>query len=89
MFKVAVVPIEAEDMDDNQVATPLQQIITLPGFALIVSMNHTLGDGHTYYKLYGMLSADTDIEVLNPVRVAGFEEAKTEVIGEKENAMFK
>jgi hypothetical protein len=50
LFKVAVVPIEAEETDDNQ-ATPLQQAITLPGFALVVSMNHTLGDGHTYYKL--------------------------------------
>jgi hypothetical protein len=87
LFKVAVVPIEAEETDDNQ-TTPLQQAITLPGFALVVSMNHTLGDGHTYYKLYGMLSADTDVEVLDPVRVADFEEAKTEVIGEKENAMF-
>jgi hypothetical protein len=87
LFKVAVIPIEAEETDDNQ-ATPLQQAITLPGFALVVSMNHTLGDGHTYYKLYGMLSADTDVEVLDPVRVADFEEAKTEVIGEKENAMF-
>ena len=87
LFKVAVVPIEAEEMADDQ-ATPLQQAITLPGFALIVSMNHTLGDGHTYYKLYGMLSADTDVEMLEPVRVAGFEEAKTEVIGKKENAMF-
>jgi hypothetical protein len=85
LFKVAVVPIEAEETDE---ATPLQQAITLPGFALVVSMNHTLGDGHTYYKLYGMLSADTDVEVLDPVRVADFEEAKTEVIGEKENAMF-
>jgi len=87
LFKVAVIPIETEETDDNQ-ATPLQQAITLPGFALVVSMNHTLGDGHTYYKLYGMLSADTDVEVLDPVRVADFEEAKTEVIGEKENAMF-
>ena len=87
LFKVAVIPIEAEDAIDNS-RTPLQQAMTLPGFALVVSMNHTLGDGHTYYKLYGMLSADTDVEVLNPVRVAGFEEAKTEVVGEKENAMF-
>jgi len=87
LFKVAVIPIETEETDDNQ-ATPLQQAINLPGFALVVSMNHTLGDGHTYYKLYGMLSADTDVEVLDPVRVADFEEAKTEVIGEKENAMF-
>ena len=35
-----------------------------------------------------MLSAETDVEVLNPVRVAGFEEAKTEIVGKKENAMF-
>jgi hypothetical protein len=88
LFKVAVVPIEAEDMDDNQATTPLQQTMTLPGFALVVSMNHTLGDGYTYYKLYGMISAEKEVEALDPVRVADFEEAKTEVIGEKENAMF-
>ena len=87
LFKVAVVPIEAKENAGDQ-STPLQQAITLPGFALIVSMNHTLGDGHTYYKLYGMLSADTNVEMLEPVRAAGFEEVKTEVIGKKTNAMF-
>ena len=87
LFKVAVVPIEVEETDGTQ-ATPLQQAMTLPGFALVVSMNHTLGDGHTYYSLYTMLSSDTDVEALDPVRVAEFEEAKTEVIGAKENAMF-
>jgi hypothetical protein len=87
LFKVAVVPIEEVEADDNQ-PTPLQGAITLPGFVLVVSMNHTLGDGHTFYKLYGMMSADADVAVLDPVRVAGFEEAKTEVVGEKENAMF-
>ncbi|MGL1862366.1 MAG: hypothetical protein OCC46_07570 [Pseudodesulfovibrio sp.] len=87
LFKVSVVPIESEEVGDNE-ATPLHQAITLPGFALVVSMNHTLGDGHTYYKLYGMLSSDTDVVALAPVRVADFEEAKIEVIGEKENAMF-
>ena len=35
-----------------------------------------------------MLSADTDVVGLEPVRVADFEEAKTEVIGKAENAMF-
>ncbi len=86
-FKVAVVPVEAAETDDSKDA-PLQKAITLPSFAVVVSMNHTLGDGHTYHKLYGMLSADTDVEALDPVRVSGFEEAKTEVIGEKESAMF-
>jgi len=87
LFKVAVIPIESGKEEHKQL-TPLQQAMTVPGFALVVSMNHTLGDGHTYYKLYGMLSADTDVEVLDPVRVTGFEEAKAQVIGEKENAMF-
>lgn len=87
LFKVAVIPIEVGKTEDKQ-TTPLLQTMTLPGFALVVSMNHTLGDGHTYYKLYRMLSADTDVEVLDPVRVTGFEKAKAQVIGEKENAMF-
>jgi len=87
LFKVAAIPIKAEETDTDSSA-PLQQAMTLPGFALVVSMNHTLGDGHTYYKLYDMLSGDADVEALNPVRVAGFEESKAAVVGEKENALF-
>ena len=88
LFKVAVVPIEAAANGSDQ-SMPLQQTMTLPGFALVVSMNHTLGDGHTYYKLYSMLSEDCDVEELDPVRLSGFEAAKTDVIGKKEAAMFK
>ncbi len=88
LFKVAVIPVKAEATDTDS-PMPLQQAMTEAGFALVVSMNHTLGDGHTYYKLYGMLSADTDIEALDPVRVDGFEAAKTQVVGEQESAMFK
>lgn len=87
LFKVAVVPVEPAGVDDGQ-AAPLRGAMTSPGFALVVSMNHTLGDGHTYYKLYGMLSADSVVEALDPVRVEGFEEAKSEVIGQAESAMF-
>jgi hypothetical protein len=87
LFKVTVIPLAA-DAGAQGGATPLQQAITLPGFALVVSMNHTLGDGHTYYSLYGMLSAEADVAALNPVRVAGFEKAKSKVIGDKENALF-
>jgi hypothetical protein len=88
LFKVAVVPVESGTTESDQ-ATPLQQTITLPGFALVVSMNHSLGDGHTYYKLYGMLSTDSEVDELDLVRVSGFEEAKTEIIGLKETAMLK
>ena len=87
LFKVTVIPIAAEETDDSQ-AAPLLRAMTLPAFALVVSMNHTLGDGHTYYRLYGMLSADAGVEALDPVRLENFEEAKAGIIGEKENAMF-
>ena len=87
LFKVAVVPVEA-GADEGDQSLPLQQALDLPGFALVVSMNHTLGDGHTYYNLYSMLSADSEVDKLDPVRVDGFEAAKTEIIGEKETAMF-
>ena len=87
LFKVAVVPIEAQARGCVQ-SMPLQQTIALPGFALIVSMNHTLGDGHTYYKLYRMLSVDSEVEELDPVRVSDFEDTKTDIIGKKETAMF-
>lgn len=85
LFKVAVVPLEEST---DSAGTPMQSSVTLPGFALVVSMNHTMGDGHTYYRLYGMLDADQEVEALDPVRVSDFEEAKIEVIGEKESAMF-
>lgn len=88
LFKVAIVPIEAGAENGDQ-SMPLQHTIALPGFALVVSMNHTLGDGHTYYKLYSMLSADSEIEELNPVRVSDFEAAKTDITGKKETAMLK
>jgi len=47
LFKVAVVPIETKTEGVDQ-PMPLQDSITLPGFALVVSMNHTLGDGHSW-----------------------------------------
>jgi hypothetical protein len=87
LFKVAVVPLEAESKGNVQ-PMPLQKTITLPGFGLVVSINHTLGDGHTYYKLYNMLGMDSEVETLDPVRVEGFEKAKTDIIGEKETAML-
>jgi hypothetical protein len=86
LFKVAVVPLE--ESTDGAGPAPMLDKLRLPGFALVVSMNHTLGDGHTYYRLYKMLDGDQGVEALDPVRVAGFEEAKTRIIGKNENAMF-
>lgn len=55
--------------------TPLWQVSLIPdkeepeqGFALIVSCNHSLLDGHGFYKIYNMLSNDAEVESLSPVR---------------------
>lgn len=88
LFKVAIVPVET-GAGESDTSRPLQRAIALPGFALVVSMNHTLGDGHTYYQLYRMLSADSEIDELDPLRVTGFEAAKTIIIGDKETGMLK
>jgi len=85
LFKVAVVPVET---DDDAAVTPIGSRVRLPGFALVVSMNHTVGDGQTYYSLYGMLGAGTEVEALDPIRAPGFEKAKTEVVGETESALL-
>lgn len=37
--------------------------------ALLISMNHTLGDGHTYYSIYKMFDPSCPIVALNPERV--------------------
>ena len=37
-------------------------------FALVVSMSHNIGDGHTFYSLYKMLCADREVKSLNPTR---------------------
>jgi hypothetical protein len=83
MFKISIVPLS-----NMQGSAPLQHVMSKNGFALVVSMNHILGDGHTYYKLYDMLNEGVEIESMDPVRKEGFEEEKTKVIGKKETAML-
>ena len=39
-----------------------------PGFALVVSLAHILGDGHTYYQLWNMLTNATRVEALSAGR---------------------
>jgi len=38
-------------------------------FGVFVSMNHILGDGYTFYKIHGMLSADAEVSAMNPARM--------------------
>jgi len=83
LFKLSVIPISNTDGNG-----PLQNIISENGYVLVVSMNHTLGDGHTYYKLFNMLSEGAEVESLDPVRKDGFEEEKTKIVGAAENGML-
>lgn len=55
-------------------------------FALVVSLSHTIGDGATYYQLYGMLSSASRVRALSPVRNTRFEAKKREIIGGQEDA---
>ncbi|KAG1675756.1 hypothetical protein FOA52_012412 [Chlamydomonas sp. UWO 241] len=55
--------------------TPLWRVCVVPDahdpggrFALVVSANHSLLDGHGYYAVYNMLCAKADVRALSPVR---------------------
>ncbi|GAB5364482.1 hypothetical protein AAMO2058_000974300 [Amorphochlora amoebiformis] len=53
-------------------------------FALVVSLNPILGDGHTYYKVYRMLGRNHKIESLNPERKPEAYAAMDKMLGEEE-----
>jgi len=50
-------------------------------FAVMVSMSHLLGDGHTYYSLYGSLNTGTEPVVLNVNRQFGSDRKGVEAVG--------
>ncbi|KAL7548160.1 hypothetical protein ACHAWF_011459 [Thalassiosira exigua] len=53
-------------------------------FALIASMSHVLGDGHTYYRIYNMLAGCAPIVALNPQRDLMFGHKVAEIMGRQE-----
>jgi hypothetical protein len=58
-------------------------------FALVLSLNHVLGDGATMYALAGMLSGgDEHVRPLSAARHAGFAHAQEQVVGKVEKGMF-
>lgn len=72
-FKVSVIP------DSNA-----------PGerFALVVSINRVIGDGHTFYKLYNMLGNDAVVEALDATRKQDIHSRQREMMGTKEADMM-
>ena len=68
--------------------TPLWNVTLVPDskepesrFAVVVSANHTLMDGHGFYRIYAMLSRDVEIVALNSVRNAFVPAAIQDVMG--------
>ena len=62
LWKVAFVPLTTNtNTTDGGGGTPHR-------FALVVSGNHTLLDGHGYYRLFNMLSSKEPVVGLSPVR---------------------
>lgn len=59
---------------------------TLPEerFTLVVSMSHYVGDAHTFYKLYGMLSQDAPVVAMNPARRFDVDKAASDMMGHDE-----
>ena len=53
-------------------------------FAVIFSMSHSVGDGHTYYTILNMLSATAELIEMDVTRDEKFQEAIPSQIGEKE-----
>ena len=49
-------------------------------YALAVVLNHTLGDGHTFYQIYKMLDHSLQPFELNPTRKQIFEEKKKQIL---------
>lgn len=73
-WQVSIVPV-ADRPDDR--------------FVLVVSMSRVLGDPHTFYRLYEMLSQDADVVALNPKRNLECSEILMEHLGREEAFYIK
>lgn len=58
-------------------------------YVLLVSLNHVIGDGHVFYKLYGMLDINAEIKSLKINREFEIHAKLTEIHGKDELAYFK
>ncbi|KAG7343352.1 hypothetical protein IV203_021297 [Nitzschia inconspicua] len=58
-------------------------------FALIVSQSQFLGDNYTYYKLFGMLSPESPVAAMNPIRHQDFQQEMEKYMGPDEAYYFE
>ena len=52
-------------------------------FALVVSLSHVIGDGHTFYEIHNMLSSNAKVYSLDPIRPPEFPEQEKELMGQE------
>ncbi|KAL7470219.1 hypothetical protein ACHAXS_010464 [Conticribra weissflogii] len=73
----------------NRKNEPMFRITVIPepkniGFALIASMSHVCGDGHTFYRIYNMILGVEKISALIPQREQLFDRKAMELMGRQE-----
>lgn len=56
------------DKDERLFSVTVLEIIPNQSYALIVSLSHTIGDGFTFYSLYGMLCPSREVVSMSCVR---------------------
>lgn len=69
LFRVAVIP-DAAAPDSR--------------FALVASLSHVAGDGHTFHRIFKMLAADAAVAALDPVRRPEYGDAVVDLCGPNE-----
>ena len=74
--------------------TPLFSVALLPDasaphkrFALVVSINHCLLDGHGFYKIHSMLSTDAPVQSLDPTRKQHIPAKAREAMGDEKSQL--
>lgn len=84
-LKVAIVPqgIECLDKDFDQFKVTLIEIKPDQEYALVVSMSHTIADGHTFYQVYSMLDKGVSVAALEFRRRQDFIDVFRDICGQR------
>jgi len=79
-----MIKIGSEVTEEDKGSFLVSVITNLPQqtFALVVSLSHVVGDGHTFYTLHNMLSVNATVEALEPKRDESFPEKQNKLMGE-------
>ena len=91
---LALAPVLCRTSDEAAgTGEPLFSVALLPDaaapdrYAVVVSANHSLLDGHGFYALYNMLSTDTEVRALRPTRKQELPAKMVEAMGGEESMM--